>query len=153
MLQSHDLQSLLSLSPHFVLRSRNQPQELNRWSCACVCVCVCVCVYMCGCVCMCACARIRIHLCMNVCVCVCVLRCLKWRSVQRQNCLLSFMPFCSRAHTHTHTHTHTPAFIKTSHSLNILCAVMLSAVNGNGCVFTVNCKSCRVLSCQNLMNC
>lgn len=91
---------------------------------------------------LCLCVRgyvwIRMHLFvwrMRVFVCACALRCLKWRSVQQQNCLLSFMPFAHEhkhfnAHRHTRAHTHTPAFIKTSHSVNILCAVMLSAVNG-----------------------
>lgn len=135
--------------------------EINprNWADGAVPVFMCVHVRVCASarVCVYAYVRICIHLCMSVSVCLCLLRCLKWRSVQRQNCLLSFMPFAHMhkpLHTCTqHKHTHTPAFIKTSHSVNILCAVMLSAVNGNGCVFTVNCKSCRVLSCQSLMNC
>lgn len=59
---------------------------------------------------VCVCEYVQIHL------CVCV-KTLKWRSVQRQNCLLSFMPFAhvhkdcqarARTHIHTRARTHLP---------------------------------------------
>lgn len=97
MVQSHDLQSLLSLSPHFVLRSQNQPQELNRWSLpvfTCVCVCACVCIYA--------------YICAWVYGCACVFydaRNKDQSSGKIAYCHSCPLLICTSPHTQTHTHT------------------------------------------------
>lgn len=138
--------------PHFVRWSRKQPQEPNRWTSASVC------------------ARVRVHWCVRVCVCIgvsdarnedqssgriayCYSSCPLLTCTQLFSIYFSLFVSLYLSLFLSHTHAHTPAFIKTSHSVDIVCAVRLSAVNGIGCVFTVDCKSCRVLSCQSLMNC
>lgn len=65
--------------------------------------------------------------CANICVWarVCHTRCLKWKSVQQQNCLLSFMPF---AHVCKHTHTHLcllKAHIRSVYSLLSCCRLWM----------------------------
>lgn len=98
MVQSHDLQSLLSLSPHFVPRSRNQPQELGRWSCACVYVCACVCV------CLCENMHTSVHECVGVFVSV---KMPEMKISPAAELLTLVHALCSHAHNAHNTNTHT----------------------------------------------
>lgn len=102
MVQSHDLQSLLSLSPHFVPRSRNQPQELSRWSCACVYVCACVCARLCVCVCLCENMHTSSHECVGVFVPV---KTPAMKISPAAELLTLIHALCSHAQTLAHMHT------------------------------------------------
>lgn len=80
---------------HFVLRSRTQPQELNRWDCVCVCVCADMCEYT--------------RICLCVCLCVCV-KMLEMKISPAAELLTVIHALCTRTQTlqHTRAHTHLP---------------------------------------------